>query len=252
MAVNVPAVQKPRMLAMSNWDTPQKILVILAHPDDPEFFCGGTLAKWALEGHEIHYLLLTCGDKGRNQHNMHIPGEELCRIRHVEQHNAAEALGVKSVKFLDYEDGTLEPTMELRKSVTREIRRYAPDVLVTCDPQHLFTTYGLNHPDHRAAGQVVIDALFPAAGNELFFPELAVEGFKPHMPRELWASLTGQANTIIDISSTAEIKIQALLCHSSQIGDPQAFLERIKKWRDPNSSDKDPIYKEEFRVVKWQ
>lgn len=237
---------------MNEWESKQKILVILAHPDDPEFFCGGTLAKWAREGHDIDYLLLTCGDKGRNQHNANISADELCRIRHVEQNNAAAVIGVRSVKFLELEDGTLEPTLELRKTITREIRRHTPDILVTCDPQYMFTSFGLNHPDHRAAGQVVIDAVFPAAGNELFFPELLVEGFKPHMPRELWVSLTGQANTVIDISSTAAVKIEALLCHLSQIGDPETFKARIKKWRAPESSESDPVYKEEFRVIKWQ
>lgn len=236
---------------MSDWETKQNILVVLAHPDDPEFFCGGTLAKWARAGHEIQYVLLTCGDKGRNDFNSHIPGDELCPLRHVEQKNAAAIIGVKDVKFLDLEDGTLEPTMEIRKLITREIRRYKPDILVTCDPQYLFTNYGLNHPDHRAAGQAVVDAVFPAAGNDLFFPELLEEGFKPHMPKELWVSLTGQPNTDVDITDTVDIKIEALLCHASQVGEPEAFRERVKRWRDQSSSDENPMYKESFRVVKW-
>lgn len=237
---------------MSEWENPQNILVILAHPDDPEFFCGGTLAKWAKEGHHIKYVLLTCGDKGRNDHNGHISADELCPLRHIEQKNAAEIIGVDEVNFLDLEDGTLEPTMELRKIVTREIRRHKPDILVTCDPQYLFTHYGLNHPDHRAAGQVVIDAVFPAAGNELFFPELIEEGFEPHMPSELWCSLTGQSNTEVDISDIIQTKFNALLCHASQIGDPEVFKQRLIQWRDPSSTEDDPKYIEYFKVVKWK
>ena len=167
------------------WKEPKNILVILAHPDDPEFFCGGTLALWARDGHHIQYYLLTCGDKGRNDHNKDIAGDELCGLRHREQSAAAAILGVAAVHFLDREDGTLVPDLDLRCEVVRIIRKMKPDILVTCDPQNLFATYGINHPDHRAAGQAVLDAVFPAAGNELFFPELLREGYLPHMPREV-------------------------------------------------------------------
>src|SRR3972149_4489915 len=146
-----------------NWPEKQHILVILAHPDDPEFFCGATLARWAQAGHEISYYLLTCGDKGRNDNNRHIPGAELCALRHVEQRPAADVLGVKEVHFLDHEDGYIVPDLDLRRQVVRIIRQFKPDVLMTCDPQNLFATYGLNHPDHRAPAQVVLDAVFPAA-----------------------------------------------------------------------------------------
>jgi LmbE family N-acetylglucosaminyl deacetylase len=234
------------------WPEKQRILVILAHPDDPEFFCGATLARWAKAGHEISYTLLTCGDKGRNDNNRHIPGDQLCALRHTEQRAAADVLGVKEVHFLEREDGTLVPDLDLRREVVRAIRQFKPDVLVTCDPQNLFATYGLNHPDHRAAGQVVLDAVFPAAGNDLFFPELLEEGWQPHSPKEVWATLTMQSNVVIDVTDTWETKIRALKEHKSQIGDPIKFEERIRSRRTEDSTEENPRYEEKFRVVSWR
>jgi LmbE family N-acetylglucosaminyl deacetylase len=235
-----------------NWPEKQRILVILAHPDDPEFFCGATLARWARAGHEITYFLLTCGDKGRNDNNRDIPGDELCDLRHNEERAAAAILGVGEVHFLDNEDGYLVPDLSLRREVVRIIRQFKPDVLVTCDPQNLFATYGLNHPDHRAAGQVVLDAVFPAAGNELFFPELLKEGYQPHSPKEVWASLTSQPNAVLDVSATWETKILALKQHVSQIGDPVTFEERMRSRRTEDSTAENPRYEEKFRVINWR
>lgn len=233
------------------WPEKQQILVILAHPDDPEFFCGATLAQWAQEGHEITYFLLTCGDKGRNDHNRHIPGEQLCAIRHIEERAAADILGVKEVHFLDREDGYLVPDLALRRDVVRIIRRFKPQILVTCDPQNLFAPYGINHPDHRAAGQVVLDAVFPAAGNELYFPELLEEGLTPHMPREIWCSLTQQPNTSLDVTAWWDTKIRALKEHKSQIGDPAKLEERIRSRHTEDTSLENPRYEEKFRVIKY-
>ena len=236
----------------ANWPAKQRILVILAHPDDPEFFCGASLARWSRAGHEIIYTLLTCGDKGRNDDNRHIPGNELCELRHNEERAAASVLGVNHVNFLDKDDGYLVPDLSLRKEVVRIIRQIKPDILVTCDPQNLFATYGLNHPDHRAAGQVVLDAVFPAAGNELFFPDLIDEGWLPHTPKEVWASLTSQPNVVLDVTDTWDIKIQALREHKSQIGDPNKLEERMRSRRTEESTDENPRYEEKFKVISWR
>ena len=236
----------------ATWPDKQRILVILAHPDDPEFFCGATLARWARAGHTINYALLTCGDKGRNDSNKHIPGNELCALRHIEERAAADVLGVQEVIFLDREDGYLIPDLSLRKEVVRLIRRFKPDILMTCDPQNLFATYGLNHPDHRAAGQVVLDAVFPAAGNELFFPELITEGWMPHTPKEIWASLTSQPNVVLDVTDTWDIKIRALKEHLSQIGDLDKFEERMRSRRAEDSTADSPRFEEKFRVISWR
>lgn len=235
-----------------HWETPQKILVILAHPDDPEFFCGATLAKWARAGHHIVYQLLTCGDKGFNDHTPpDMTTDALCALRHVEQQSAASVIGVKAVHFLDLPDGYLLPSLDLRRDIVRVIRREKPDILVTCDPQNLFASYGLNHPDHRYAGQAVLDAVFPAAGNKTYFPELLEEGYEPHMPKEVWCSLTSQPNFTVDVTETWPVKIQALLEHKSQIGDKAKFIERMKSRRTEDSTEENPRYEEKFRVVKY-
>ncbi len=240
------------MITMTTeWEHPQKILVILAHPDDPEFFCGAALARWARAGHEIHYFLLTCGDKGGKDN--HSP-EELCRLRQEEQRRAAAVIGVKSIEFLGLEDGYLLPTLELRREIVRAIRRVRPDVLVTCDPTHLYVgEWYLNHPDHRYAGQVVLDAVFPAAGNPLFFPELLrEENLQPHTPAEIWIALAENPNVILDVTDTWDIKIRALQEHKSQIGDPQEFEARMRARYAEGSDEKSPRYEEKFRVIRYR
>jgi LmbE family N-acetylglucosaminyl deacetylase len=232
------------------WDSPLNILVILAHPDDPEFFCGATLARWARAGHHITYQLLTCGDKGFNDATpSDMTPDALCAIRHEEQIAAAQVIGAAAVHFMDCPDGYLVPDLNTRREVVRVIRKFKPDILVTCDPQTLFATYGINHPDHRAAGQVVLDAVFPAAGSPVFFPDLLEEGYLPHMPREVWCSLTMQPNVILDVTETWSIKLEALLHHRTQIGDIDEFLERMKSRRTEESTDENPIYEERFRRV---
>jgi LmbE family N-acetylglucosaminyl deacetylase len=241
------------MLASDTWDSPQNILVVLAHPDDPEFFCGATLARWARAGHHITYQLLTCGDKGFNEYTPSdmIP-DALCAIRHEEQIAAAQVIGVEAVHFMECPDGYLVPDLNLRRDIVRTIRKFTPDILVTCDPQTLFAAYGINHPDHRAAGQAAMDAVFPAAGSPVFFPELLIEGHLPHMPREVWCSLTMQPNVVMDITDMWSIKLEALLHHKTQIGDIEQFIERMKTRHTEDSSDENPRYEERFRVVKYR
>ncbi|NOY98980.1 MAG: PIG-L family deacetylase [Chloroflexi bacterium] len=233
-----------------DWSAPQNILVVLAHPDDPEFFCGATLARWARAGHHITYYLLTCGNKGSNDPD--ISADELCRIRRGEQNAAARIIGAEAVHILDRPDGYLVPDLALRRDVTRIIREVKPDILVTCDPTNLFpsNSYRLNHPDHRAAGQVVLDAAFPAAGNPRYFPELLAEGLEPHTPREVWVSLTSQPNTILDVTKTWEIKLQAILAHKSQIPDPGKLIERMRARGKPGDDRGKALrYEERFRRI---
>jgi len=238
--------------APDSWETPQKILVILAHPDDPEFFCGATLARWARAGHEIHYLLLTCGDKGFDDPTA--TSDHICAVRQAEQNAAAAIIGVKTVRFLDHEDGYLVPSIELRREVVRTIRQIKPDILVTCDPTHLFAgDYYINHPDHRYAGQVVLDAVFPAVNNPFFFPELIKnEGLQPHKVREVWVSLTGNPTVTLDVTNTWEIKVLALKEHKSQIGDPKEFEQRMRARKSEKSTEENEYYEENFRVIKFR
>jgi LmbE family N-acetylglucosaminyl deacetylase len=230
-----------------DWDSHQKVLVVLAHPDDPEFFCGATTSRWVKAGHDVTYCVITCGDKGTKDVN--IQSDELCSIRQGEQRNAAHVLGVEEVIFLNYPDGYLLPDMKLRKDITRVIRTVRPDVMVTCDPQTLFTLNGgLNHPDHRAAGQAALDAVFPAARDHLNFPELwKTEKLEPHIVREVWVCGTLVPDVILDVTENWETKILALYEHKSQIGEPEKLAERLRNRRTEDSTPENPRYEEKFR-----
>ena len=229
-----------------NWTEPQSILVILAHPDDPDFFCGATIARWVRLGHTVHYCLLTRGDKGvRDQA---VDPIELARTREVEQRAAADALGVKQLIFLDYFDGYLVPTLDSRRDAARIIRQMRPDVVVTCDPTQIFGDNSINHPDHRYVGQIVVDAFFPAAGNPLYFPELLnQEGLAPFAPKELWLTVTGNPNTIVDVTDYWEDKIRALHNHATQISDMGKLDERLRGRHTVDTTLDAPRYEEKFR-----
>jgi LmbE family N-acetylglucosaminyl deacetylase len=205
------------------WKESKSIMVILAHPDDPEFFMGATIAEWAKQGHKVSYLLLTKGQRGVSPEYPDTANLDIIRVR--EQQNAAAKLGVSKVDFLDYQDGYLVADLEARKKVAREIRRLRPDIVATCDPLLIYQKGRINHPDHRAAGQIVIDAIFPAVGNPAFYPEQIDEGFRQHNVEELWLSLPVEANFEM------EVTLDALLEHVSQVGEPAAFLERMETRR---------------------
>jgi len=230
-----------------NWQGHKEILIVLAHPDDPEFFLGGSIARWVKAGHTVRYVLLTQGGKGSNDPSL--SSEEISKMRVVEQNAAGTYLGVISIDYLDYEDGYLIPDLEMRKTVVRYIRTYKPQVLVTCDPENLFPSQQhINHPDHRGAGQVVIDAVFPAAGNRYFFPELLDDGYQPHEVDEVWMSLTNQPNVCLDVTAHYDDKIRALKKHASQIGDPSAFEKRMLE-RIENGKNEEFRYEEQFRRI---
>jgi len=234
------------------WDSPRSILVILAHPDDPEFFCGATLARWIRMGHRVRYCLLTRGDKGTNDPS--VSTEALALRREDEQRAAASVLGVEGVRFLHYPDGYLVPSLETRRDVVRVIRQERPDILVTCDPTNLFVNeMHINHPDHRAAGQIVVDALFPAAGNPMYFPELMhEEGLMPHAVQELWLSGTPQPNVILDVTDLWDTKVRALHEHRSQIGDIQAFDQRMYHRHTADSTFENPRFEERLRRLVFE
>ncbi len=236
------------MLTPENWQTPQRILVILAHPDDPDFFCGATLARWAADGHTLSYCLLTCGDKGTKDRNL--SPDDLCSIRQGEQRAAAAVTGVQKVSFLSYADGYIIPDLKLRRDIVRIIRQEKPDILVTSDPTNLYIGESyINHPDHRYAGQAVLDAFFPGAGSHLFFEDLwRTEGLEPHSPREVWITLTSQPNVTLDVTEHWPVKIRALYEHASQIGsDREKFTERMKSRHTADSTPENPRYEEKFR-----
>ena len=229
------------------WGAAQRILVLLAHPDDPEYFCGASVARWSAAGHSVSYCLLTCGDKGSKDYSR--TSAELCALRQAEQRAAAAVLGVQQVRFLNYPDGYLTPDLNLRRDITRVLRQERPDVVVTCDPQTLFTREDrLNHPDHRAAGQAVLDAIFPAARDHLTFVELwQEEKLETHIVREVWVSGTLQANVSLDVTDLWETKIRALYEHASQIGDPQELAIRMRSRLADGATLENPRYEEKYR-----
>jgi LmbE family N-acetylglucosaminyl deacetylase len=227
-----------------------RVLVILAHPDDPEFFCGGTVARWAAEGRKISYCLLTRGDKGADRTGT--DPQILARTREAEQRAAARVLGVLEVIFLDYPDGYLMPDLALRKDIVGVIRRVRPDIVITCDPTNFFPSSDyINHPDHRAAGQATLDAVFPAAGSGMFFPELEREqGLTPHRVSFVYVAEAQRPNTTVDVTAYLDRKVAALREHKSQIEDVQGLDARMREWLlDPDSPPDSPRYVEQFQRI---
>jgi len=197
-------------------------MVIMAHPDDAEWSCAGTVAKWCAEGWEVVYVLCTDGSKGSDDPEM--TSEKLVKIREKEQRDAGKVLGLKDVVFLGYPDAYLEPTLELRKDIAREIRRYKPDVVITGSPaRDVSRGYYVSHPDHLAAGEAALSAVFPTARDRLTFPELLDEGLEPHKVREVWIAGGGDnADKYIDVEAYMETAIKALKAHVSQVDQEHA------------------------------
>jgi LmbE family N-acetylglucosaminyl deacetylase len=210
---------------------PRRVLSIHAHPDDQEFTVGGTLAKWARAGSVIATVCITSGSAGSNQYTpLGMTREALAPIREAEQRSACRVLGISEVVFLRYEDGMLEPSIALRRELTRLIRRYGPDAVVCGDPTVRF--YGssyLNHPDHRVAADVALDAVFPSAETRLIFPELLDEGLPPHHVTAVFIHGPERPDTFIDISEVLGTKLAALREHRSQMGDWDP-TEMITDW----------------------
>lgn len=203
-----------------------QVMVITPHPDDAEFGVAGTVARWTGEGKDVIYVVCTNGDKGTSDTNM--KPDELARIREQEQMAAAKLLGVREVIFLRYPDQTLEDTPEFRKKIVRLIRMYQPETVVTADPYRRY----LWHRDHRIAGRVTLDAIFPYARDLYSYPDLLEEGLQPHKVKEvlLWGS--EDSNYRSNITDTFDIKIAALRCHKSQISDnPSTRLEERMRER---------------------
>jgi LmbE family N-acetylglucosaminyl deacetylase len=230
----------------------KRVMGVFAHPDDPEFFCGATFARWAAEGAYIIFVLATSGDKGSGDPEM--THARLTEIREAEERAAAAALGVQEVIFLRYPDGELQPTLELRRDITRLIRLKQPDVVVTLDPTVFWWgTWGVNHPDHRAIGEATMDAVYPTARDRLNFIELERdEGLPTHKVHQLYLSGTATPTTKVDVTDYIETKIKALREHKSQISDMEAMAERIRSNKDAEAPEDAPRYMEHFRVITFQ
>ena len=199
--------------------TPKIVLGVVAHPDDLDVGAGGTLAHFARAGAEVHYLILTDGGKGSD--DMTMTSAQLTALRHAEQQTALDIVGGKSITFLDYPDGELEVTMELKKEIVKVVRTIKPEVVITMDPSVIYSASNgiINHPDHRAAGQATLDAVFPLARDRLTFPDLYAAGYEPHKTATILMVNFNESNFAVDITNTFETKINALKAHVSQFGD---------------------------------
>ena len=201
-----------------------RVMVVTPHPDDAEIGAGGTIASWVRQGHEVIYVVCTNGDKGSSDPNM--TSERLAQIRQQEQREAAKILGVSEVIFLGYPDGVLEDTPAFRGELVRLIRKHHPDVVMTTDPYRRY----LWHRDHRITGRVTLDAIFPYARDHLSYPEHIAQGLAPHKVKEIYLWGSDEPDTYIDISETFDIKLAALSCHASQVGQHAEILkQRIKE-----------------------
>lgn len=199
-------------------------MVVGAHPDDAEFGCGGTIAKWAAEGTDVFLLVATNGDKGDDS-GRYSPAE-LAKVRENEQGAAAKLLGVSAVQFLPFADGALQSGPELRGHVVRWIRAWKPDLVLTHDPTVLLHNFGgINHSDHRNIGEATIDAVYPYSRGPHQYPEQIAEGLQPHTVRRLLLWSTNTPNHYEDISDSAEVKLKALFTHASQYPNPAGFRD---------------------------
>lgn len=230
--------------------TPRRAMVIVAHPDDIEFGCAGTVARWVKAGAEVCYVLVTSGDVGIA--DLSITRERAAEIREAEQTAAAAVVGVNDVVYLREPDGMVENTMALRKKLVREIRRFKPEAVIINDPMLLWAGDGyINHPDHRAVGMAAVDAIFPAAGQPHLFQDLENEGLKSHKVRKVFAMNWGEGGKethFVNISDTIDLKIAALKKHVSQMGewDPEPM---VRQWSAEAAKGKEMAHAESYRVV---
>jgi LmbE family N-acetylglucosaminyl deacetylase len=222
-------------------------MVVVAHPDDAEWGCAGTVAKWCAEGWEVVYVLCTDGSKGSEDPEM--TSGRLVEIRKQEQLNAGKVLGLKDIVFLGYEDSMLEPTLELRRDIAREIRRHRPDVLICMNPVRSVDGEGyLGHPDHFASGEAALSAVFPSSRDRLTFTELLREGLEPHKVKEVWMMFHGDtADKFVDVSAYMDTAVDALKQHQTQVSEEDAEVG-MRQWRNSTGQKVGFEFAEAFKV----
>jgi LmbE family N-acetylglucosaminyl deacetylase len=230
-------------------EIPERALAIYAHPDDPEISAGGTLARWADNGCEVHLAITTRGDKGTNDPDA--DRDALARLRVDETKAAARVLGVAGHHHLDHPDGEIEDDRQLRLELVRLVRTVQPDIVMCPDPTAVFFGDGyINHRDHRVTGWATLDAVAPAAGNPHYFPELRAEGLDVHQPRAVYLTGTLEPNLWVDIGSTLERKIEALFCHASQLVETgDWFREFLRELAIGAGRAAGVTYAEAFRAI---
>jgi LmbE family N-acetylglucosaminyl deacetylase len=206
----------------------ERAMVVVAHPDDPEFSCGGTVAKWVRQGVEVTYVVCTNGDKGTRDPTLR--SEELAKLRRAEQLASAARLGVSNVEFLPFRDGEIRADLGVRREICRRIRKYRPDTVITHDPSMYYSPGGgIRHPDHKAVGEATLAAVFPAARDRLYCPEMLAEGLEPHRVGEVLLVGAVEPDYWVDVSGTIDDKIAAIMVHETQVGGREGLGDRIKE-----------------------
>jgi LmbE family N-acetylglucosaminyl deacetylase len=226
--------------------TPKVVLGIAAHPDDLDFSASGTLATYAAGGAAVYYLQLTDGGKGSS--NASMSAEQVSKLRQAEQQAACNCVSGQEVFFLNYPDGELEISRELKKEIVRYIRKLKPDVVITTDPNALYyPEWGMiNHNDHRAAGQAALDAVYPLARDHLTFPELASEGLTPHKVKTVLLTAFSNQDFFVDVSHVMAQKMAAVAAHASQLSDPEQFKSKLIEMAAKNGEKAGVEYAEGF------
>jgi len=232
----------------------QPIVVMVAHHDDIEFGVAGSVARWRAEGSPVTYVIITDGGAGSNDPS--VKRAALVERRQQEQLAAAQAVGVDDVRFLGYTDGELQPTLALRRDLARLLRQIRPYRVVLQDPTSvLLGAEYINHPDHRAAGEAALYAVFPSSETRPIFPELLAEGYEPHKVSEVFLTLTTHPTHYVDTSAYEEAKLAALACHVSQIGEGKeaeaGALKWVREWDAETGQKFGLAYAETYRVMKF-
>jgi len=217
-------------LSLDQPDGVERILVVTAHPDDVDFGVAGSVAAWRKAGVEVSYCIVTDGDAGGSDRS--VSRADMAVLRRQEQTAAAAEVGVDEVVFLGFPDGRLTPSIELRRDISRQIRRVRPQRLVCQSPERLWDRIGASHPDHLAAGEASVSSVYPDARNPFAHPELLEEGLEPHAVAEIWIMAAPRPNRAVDITDTFDMKIAALRRHRSQVGEGAWLDERLRAWAE--------------------
>jgi LmbE family N-acetylglucosaminyl deacetylase len=222
-----PTVGSHRVWSLND-DPFARVLVICAHPDDVDFGCSATVATFSERGTEVAYCIATDGEAGGSDRAQ--PRAEMAEIRRKEQTAAAATVGVTDIRFLGHPDGRLSPTMELRRDFTRAIRDFKPDLVIAPSPERRWDIIFASHPDHLAAGEAAVGAVYPDSRNPFAHPELLDEGLEPHTVAALWLMASPVSNVAVDITETLDRKVAALACHESQGAADPSTAQRMSDW----------------------
>ncbi|MBU3692187.1 MAG: PIG-L family deacetylase [Candidatus Nanopelagicaceae bacterium] len=216
-----------------NDDEIKRVLVVMAHPDDCDFGAGGTIAQWSAKGIQVSYCIITNGDQGGEESG--IPLEQMAQVRQKEQRDAGAAVGVSEITYLNYRDGWLMPSIELRKEIVKAIRIAKPDRMLVQSPERNWERIFASHPDHLAAGETAIQAVYPDARNPYAFTDLREAGFEPWRVREVWMTGSPTPNHFVDITDTFGKKMAALHAHVSQTAHNKELEKMVREWGERNA-----------------